>query len=98
MFQALHAFRELVLPHGYKGYNRLFSIMYWPSSLPSSVSQSTINSVNRELAAVSTVSQSDDLKSRGEYFKVCAKERAVIGKYTAKNGITATICYFKQNG
>ena len=39
---SFHVFRGLVLPHGYKIFNG-------PSSLPSSVSRSTIDSVSREL-------------------------------------------------
>ena len=69
-----------------------------PSLLPSSLSQATIDSVNRELSGVSSVSQSNGLKSRGEHLKINAKERATIGEYAAKNGIAAAIHHFKQNG
>ena len=69
-----------------------------PSSLPSSLSQATIDSVNRDLSGVLSVSQSIGPKSRGEYLKINAKERAAIGDYAAKNGIAAAIRHFKQNG
>ena len=62
------------------------------------MSQTTIDSVNRELSGVSSVSQSNGPKSRGEYLKINAKERATIGEYAAKNGIAAAICHFKRNG
>ena len=63
-----------------------------------SVSQTTIDSVNKEL---SSIRQNDGLKSRGEYFgeyiKISAKDRAVIGEYAARNGISAAIRHFKRN-
>ena len=69
-----------------------------PSSLLSSLSQATINSVNRELSGVSSVSPSNDPKSQGEYLKISSKEQATIKEYTAKNGIAAAIRCFKRNG
>lgn len=69
-----------------------------PSALLNSVSRLTIDSVNRELVAVSSVSQSDgpkNGKSRGEYNKISAKERAIICEYAAKNGIAAAIHHYK---
>ena len=60
-----------------------------------SVSQTTIDSVNKEL---SSIRQNDGLKSRGEYIKISAKDCAVIGEYAAKNGILAAIRHFKRNG
>ena len=72
--QSFHVFRGLVLPHayGYKTFNLLFTCAE-PSSLPSSLSQATFNSVNRELSGVWTVSQSNGLKSWDEYLKISAK-------------------------
>ena len=66
--------------------------------LPSSLSQATIDSVNRELSGVSSVSQSNGPKCQGEYLKISAKERATIRGYAAKNGIAAAIHHFKRNG
>ena len=63
--------------------------------LPSSVSQTCIDSVNKEL---SSIKQSVGPNSRGEYIKITAKDRAVIGEYAAKNGIAAAIRHFKRNG
>ena len=68
-----------------------------PHSLPSSLSQATIDSVNRELSGASSVSQSNSPKSWGEYLKISAKEQATIGEYVAKNGIATAVCHFKQN-
>ena len=55
----------------------------------------TIDSVNRELLSIR---QNDGPMSQGEYIKISAKDRAVIGEYAAKNGISAAIHYFKRNG
>ena len=44
------------------------------SSLPSSVSQSAINSVNKKLSKASNVSESDGPRSQGENLKFNAKE------------------------
>ena len=42
--------------------------------------------------------QSDDVsKTRGEYIKLTAKDRATIGEYAAKNGIAAAIRHFSRN-
>ena len=49
--------------------------------LPSSVSQTCIDLVNKEL---SSIKQSVGPNSRGEYIKITAKDRAVIGEYAAK--------------
>ena len=67
-----------------------------PSSLPSSMSQATIDSMNRELSEYG-VSQSNGPKRQGEYLKISAKEGAVIGEYAAKNSNAAAICHFKRN-
>ena len=69
-------------------------------SLPSNISHSTIDAVNKEVAK-SASSQSDDggddvLKSRGEYIKITARDRATVGEY-AKNGNAAAIRHFKRN-
>ena len=49
--------------------------------LPSSISQATIDSVNKELSGIR---QSDDPKSRSKYIKITAKDRAIIVEYAAK--------------
>ena len=68
------------------------------TSLPKSISQSTIDAVNREVLRISSTSQSDEApKMQGEYIKITAKDRATIGEYAAKNGIAAAIRHFKQN-
>ena len=68
------------------------------SSLPSNLSQATIDSVNRELSEVSSVRQSNGPKSQGEHLKINAKEQATTGEYAAKNVIAAAIHHFKRNG
>ena len=70
-FHGLHVphFCELVLPNDHKRYFKC----NMPSALPSSMSQSTTDSVNIELVAVSSVNQSDGSESHGEYIKVSAK-------------------------
>ena len=60
--------------------------------LPSSVSQTCIDSVNKELLSIK---QSGSPKSRGEYIKITAKDQVVIREYAAKNGIAAAIRHFK---
>ena len=68
------------------------------SSLPNGISQSTINAVNKEVAAIASTQNNDSPKTRrGEYIKVTAKDRATIGEYAAKNGIAAAIRHFKRN-
>ena len=59
----------------------------WNDSLRRA-SQTTIDSVNKEL---SNIRQNDGPKSRGEYIKISAKDRTVIGEYAANNGISAAI-------
>ena len=55
------------------------------SSLPNGISQSTINAVNKEVAAVASTQNDDSPKTRwGEYIKVTAKDRATIGEYAVK--------------
>ena len=49
--------------------------------LPSSVSQATIDSVNKEL---SSIRQSDGPNSRAKYIKIIAKDQAIIVEYAAK--------------
>jgi len=72
-----------------------------PSVLPSSVSQSTIECVNRELKSISSgsgASGNGKQNCRGEYIKLSDTERATIGEYAAKHGPAATICHFKKEG
>jgi len=53
------------------------------------ISQSTIDVVNRKVSRISS-SQSDEApKTRGNYIKITAKDRATVGEYAAKNGIAA---------
>ena len=52
----------------------------------------TANTHYREL---SSLSQSDGPKRRGEYIKITAKDQAVIGEYAA-NGTCSAICSFKR--
>ena len=71
-----------------------------PSALPSSVSQSTIECVNRELKSISSRrgdpsgdGQPRGQHSRGEYIKLSDADRATIGEYAAKHGPAAAIHY-----
>jgi len=63
--------------------------------LSSSISQTTIDLVSKEL---SSIRQNDGPKNQGEYIKISAKDHAFIGEYAAKNGISAAIRHFKRNG
>ena len=69
-------------------------------TLPTSISHSTIDAMNKEVAK-STSSQSagggEDV-CRGKYIKITARDRATVGEYAAKNGIAAAIRHFKRNG
>ena len=67
------------------------------SSLPNGISQSTINAVNKEVVAIASTHNDNSPKTRGEYIKITAKDRATIREYAAKNGIAAAIHHFKCN-
>ena len=61
--------------------------------LPTTVSKTTIRAVEKELKVRNT-----EDTHRGPYIKVSEEERAKVGCYATKNGITAAIRYFKRNG
>jgi len=61
------------------------------ASLPASISQATIDAVNREVGAIPVGNGS---KTRGEYIKVIDEERAIVGEHAAKHG---TVRFFKQD-
>ena len=63
---------------------------YFKRERPSACLAAYHSLVNREL---SSLSQSDGPKMRGEYIKITAKDRAVIGEYAA-NGTAAAIRSF----
>ena len=63
---------------------------YFKRERPSACLAAYHSLVNREL---SSLSQSDGPKTRGEYIKITAKDRAVIGEYSA-NGTAAAIRSF----
>ena len=62
------------------------------SSLPTSVSKATILVVQKQLKARNTA---EPTNNRGAYIKISAEERAKIGGYAAKNGVTAAIRHFR---
>ena len=72
-----------------------------PSALPSSISQSTIECVNKELKSISSgsgTSGDGQQNGRGEYIKLSDTERSTIGEYAAKHGPAAAIHHFKKEG
>lgn len=64
------------------------------ASLPTNISQRTIDAVNRELEAIRVPNGGS--KKRGVYNKVTDEERAIVGEHAAKHGIAAAMRYFKQ--
>ena len=66
------------------------------SSLPASISQATIDAVEREVRAIHC-SRLGSCKTQGEYIELTEKEKVIIGKYATKHGIEAAMRYFKQN-
>ena len=66
---------------------------YFKRERPSACLAAYHSLVNREL---SSLSQSDGPKRRGEHIKITAKDRAVIGEYAAiANGTAAAVRSFK---
>ena len=61
-----------------------------PSGLTSSVSQSTIDCVRKELTATCR-------KKRGEYVKLEGDKKVIDGEYAAQHGTAAAIRHFKGN-
>ena len=50
------------------------------SSLPDGISQSTINTVNKKVAAIASTQNDDSPKTQGEYIKMTAKDQSIIGE------------------
>ena len=67
------------------------------ASLPTSISQATIDAVNREVGAIVGNDSTSGRNTRGEYIKVTDEERAIIGEHAAKHGTAAAMCFFKQD-
>ena len=62
------------------------------ASLPTSVSKATILAVQKQLKAQNIA---EPTNNRGAYIKISEEERAKIGGYAAKNGVTAAIRHFR---
>ena len=58
------------------------------------MSKATILAVQKQLKARNTT---EATKNRGAHIKISEQERAKIGGYAARNGITAAIRYFRRN-
>ena len=69
------------------------------TSLAASISQATIDAVEREVGAIpvgNDSSGSGSGKTRGKCIKPTDKEKAIVEEYAAKHGIAAVLQYFKQ--